>query len=269
MALSKLMRDAGNVAIAQATWGGSQNFLGASWVAGLVQGSPARIREPLALRMLALSPHYFYDRDIRAESERNRQSRRVIAETLIAPLLTPSSRVIDYGCGPGYMARAVARVARRVEAVDISPGVLACARAINHAENISYQTPAELARRSGQADLAYSFAVVQHLSTPALTSALALLARKVAPGGTLLLHFAVPGDQGWRAEEAWTGDRSATGRLRLHYGLNCFGRSAAQMEAAVAAAGFTDAATRSLDGVLAVPGDDDIPHQHLLTARRP
>jgi SAM-dependent methyltransferase len=264
--LTKLMREAGHVAIIRAASGGSQNFLGAPWVARLVESAPRPASERVALRMLALSPHYFYDRDLRAESERNRRSRKALAQSLIAPHVSAETTVIDYGCGPGYLARAVAGLAGQVAAVDISPGVLACARVLNPAPNISYLRPAELARRLGQADLAYSFAVVQHLSTPALSAALQLLARSIRPGGTLLLHFAVTGEAGYRSEETWLADRSLTGRARLRYGLNCFGRTSAELRAAVAAAGFTGVVTRWLAGDSV--GDDDISQQHLLTATR-
>jgi SAM-dependent methyltransferase len=270
--ITKLARSAGHVTIARTMGGGSQNFLGAPWVAGLVRNSPAGVREPLALRLLALSPHYFYDRDVRAEADRNRRSRRALAEALIAPHLIPAARVIDYGCGPGYMARAVAAMAGAVTGVDISPGVLACARVLNPAPNLTYLTLAELADRDGagqvRADLAYSFAVAQHLSGAALARALGLLAAVLVPGGTLLLHFAEPGADGYRPEEAWARDRSLTGRVKLRYGLNCFGRPAAEMAAAVTAAGFTQVTTRCLAGGLVVDGDEDITRQHLLTARR-
>jgi hypothetical protein len=48
--------------------------------------------------------------------------------------------------------------------------------------------------------------------------------------------------------------------------LNCFGRTSADLLAAVAAAGFTDVVTRWLAGDPV--GDDDISQQHLLTATR-
>jgi hypothetical protein len=98
----KTARTAVTLAIQLATSGSSQNFLGAPWVASLVDTMPEPVRERAALRFLSFSPHYFYDRDIRAEAERNRQSRRALAEALIAPYLSPRMRVIDYGCGPGY-----------------------------------------------------------------------------------------------------------------------------------------------------------------------
>src|SRR5260370_9855662 len=140
--MTKLARDAGNVLIFGATWGGSQNFLGARWVERVVGSSPASVRERVALRFLSLSPHYFYNRDIQREDARNRWSRQILTDELIAPHLTSRSRVLDYGCGPGYLAAAVAEKAAHVDAVDISRGVLACARVLNGRPNITYRTPA-------------------------------------------------------------------------------------------------------------------------------
>ncbi|MEP7023089.1 MAG: methyltransferase domain-containing protein [Actinomycetota bacterium] len=268
MSVTRTARAAGNAAIARATWGGSQNFLGARWVERVVSGTPPQYREIVALRFLALSPHYFYDHDIRAEAQRNASTRRALTEALIAPHLTGDARVIDYGCGPGYFAAAVADKAAHVDAIDISRGVLACARTLNARPNISYRTPAQFRGDSPAADLAYSFAVVQHLTSESLRTALALLARKIRPGGTLLLHFAEPDPQVWRTEAQWSASTSIAGRVKLRYGLHCFGRTAEEMEAAVSASGFTGIGIRHLRGSLTVPGDDDITQQHWLTARR-
>ena len=51
------------------------------------------------------------------------------------------------------------------------------------------------------------------------------------------------------------------------YGLNCFGRSAAEMTNLVVQSGFADVEVCSLNKILSVPGED-IAEQHLLTARR-
>jgi SAM-dependent methyltransferase len=268
MSVAKIARDAGNVLMYRATWGGSQNFLGARWVERCVANSPAGAREQVALRFLSLSPHYFYDRDVHGEDTRNRKSRQALADQLIAPHLTPESRVLDYGCGPGYLAAAVAGTAAHVSAVDISRGVLACARAINGRPNITFTTPDEFRATGEQVDLAYSFAVIQHLRTEVLQDVLGRLAAAVRPGGTLLLHFAVPDQEQWRTEEQWRADDSLANRAKLRYALNCFGRSADEMSALVAGRGFTDVTVRPLSGDITVPGDADIPHQHLLTARR-
>ena len=268
MSVVKLARDAGNVLMYRATWGGSQNFLGARWVERFVANSPAAAREQVALRFLSLSPHYFYARDVHAEDTRNRKSRQSLADQLIGPHLTPQSRVLDYGCGPGYLASAVAGQAAQVHAVDISRGVLACARALNGRPNITFQTPDEFRATGTQVDLAYSFAVIQHLRTEVLHDVLGRLAAAVRPGGTLLLHFAVPDQVQWRTETEWRADESLANRAKLRYALNCFGRSPAEMSDLVAGNGFTDVTVRPLSGDIAIPGDTDIPNQHLLTARR-
>jgi SAM-dependent methyltransferase len=268
LSIMRNVRTAGTLAVQLATSGAEQDFLGAPWVARVVEAMPERARARTALRLLSFSPHYFYDRDIRAEADRNRRSRQAIAEALIAPHLDPRARVVDYGCGPGYMARAVAGMVARVDAVDISRGVLACARVLNGSPGVSYLTPGELARREGRADLVYSFAVVQHMRTEAVKQALRLIAEKVRSGGTLLMHFAEPGPGGWRTEAEWDADRSLAGRMRRRYGLNCFGRTSAEMKDLVAGHGFADITVTPLRGRLTVPGDDDITGQHILIARR-
>jgi SAM-dependent methyltransferase len=268
MSVTRIAQELGKYAIAQATCGGSQNFLGARWVAPVVDRAPERVRPRVALRLLSLSPHYFYASDLTAEAERNRLSRQALAEQLVGPWLDPADRVIDYGCGPGYLAATVASKVAHVDAVDISAGVLACARALNGQPNISYLTPAQLRRGPDLADLAYSVAVVQHLRTDVLAGALALLAARIRPGGRLLLHFAVPGPAGWRTEADWGADRSLAAQAKLRYGLHCFGRSPAELAALVEHAGFTGVEVRELTGALDVPGDDDVSSQHLLLATR-
>jgi len=125
--------------------------------------------------------------------------------------------------------------------------------------------PAELAGNA-MADVAYSFAVVQHLRAETLEKVLSLLADALRPNGILLLHFAVP-DRVYRTEGQWRSDTSLAGRTKLRYGLNCFGRSADEMADLVARNGFTDVMVCPLSGSITVPCDD-VQDQHLLTARR-
>ena len=267
ISVKKAARTARSLTIQLAASGSSQNFLGAPWVAPLVDIMPEPMRQRVALRTLSFSPHYFYNRDIQAEAERNLRSRRALTEALIAPHLTPGARVIDYGCGPGYMACAVAEIADHVDAVDISTGVLACARALNGNARITYLTPEELRHRDGQADLAYSFAVVQHMRTEALIRALKLLAAKVRRGGTLLVHFAEPAQGGWRTQAEWQADQSLIGRLKWRYGMNCFGRTSAEMADLAAGNGFTNITVAPVRVQVPIPGED-ITNQHLLIAQR-
>lgn len=248
--------------IATLTSGGTQNFLGAPWVEPLLRVVPARKREEAALFLLSLSPHYFYA-DRHVEAERNRISREVLVRDLLLEHLDSSMTVLDLGCGPGYMAAAVALQVHAVEAVDVSEGVLACARILNGAHNITYETPAQAIGRPDQVDLVYSFAVVQHLSDAALREVLGLLRKRLRPSGKLLIHFAKP-TNGWRTEDKWRSDSTLKARVRLRFGLNCFGRSESSVCDLVSESGFTDPQVMPLTDKTA--SDDDIASQHLLIA---
>jgi trans-aconitate methyltransferase len=229
----------------------------------MVRHTPPRLQQNMALRVLALSPHYFYA-DRAAEAERNRRSRSELVDDLLVPYLQPDMRVIDYGCGPGFTASAVAPRVAAVEAVDISTGVLACAEALNGAPNIEFETPVECQHRTEPVDLEYSFAVVQHLPDATLVDVLSMLRRRLRPDGILLLHFALPEDR-WRTEQEWRSDTTVTRRIKLRFGLNCFGRSACTMTDLLNQAGFDDVRIEPLAGRTNV--DDDIATQHLATAR--
>jgi ubiquinone/menaquinone biosynthesis C-methylase UbiE len=103
----------------------------------------SRHRQSLALRLLSLSPHYFIyqwerypsswsrRRVLEAESERNRQSRRQIAEQIIAPRISGDTTVLDFGCGAGFLAGQLHTLAREVVGVGVSSGTLACAHVLN------------------------------------------------------------------------------------------------------------------------------------------
>jgi SAM-dependent methyltransferase len=275
-----VLRELETVAQSLITMGGRspQNFLGARWVAPIVNHSPRFLRESIALRVLALSPHYFYRNNnpnapfrefLRTERDRNRESRRIIAEKVLKPHFRPDSTVLDYGCGPGFMARASASLVSEVIACDIAEGVLACARSLNSAPNIRYIN-VDSASYDGLADasidVAYSFAVIQHVRDDALRGILRRLATLVRPGGRLLLHAALNAP-GWRTEAEWDADKSLRGRFKWEYGLNCFSRDPAVLRNMVRSAGFSDPTIESLD-VLAPLTNDDVSRQHLLVATR-
>jgi SAM-dependent methyltransferase len=262
--MRQALAQATRTAVAAATSGGSQNFLGAAWVDKLLRATPVHSRERVALFLLSLSPHYFYSRDRRGEAERNSTSRAGLVADVLLPHLAPGQLVLDYGCGPGYMAAAVAKHVREVEAVDVSRGVLACARVLNGAPNIRYESPAEAARREVPVDLVYSFAVFQHLSDRTVADVLGQVRRRLRPDGTLVIHYAVPGEE-WRTEADWRSDASVKGRAKLRFGLHCFGRSDRQMCDMVTGAGFRDPRTDEVRHLTTT--DDDIAEQRLLVAR--
>ena len=209
--MSKLARIAADVLISRAAWGGSQNFLGARWVEWMVDNAPRPARERIALRFISLSPHYFYDRDLR------RGGREEPAVPAVARGPADRARTAARGTGPRFRLRprlpggGGGPMAGQVHAVDISRGVLACARALNGLPNITYQTPGQFRAAADRVDVAYSFAVVQHLRTEALAAVVALLAEAMRPGGLLMLHFAVAGEGPVQDRGGMAGGRLADG----------------------------------------------------------
>lgn len=249
------------------TAGGEQNFLGARWVPVLANSTPERWREQVALKLLALSPHYFSG-DIGQEAERNRVTREQIVNDVIAPHLRHDYRILDYGCGPGYMARAASKLVRQVDGVDISEGALACARILNPRANICYFNVESDDFRNvpdGTYDLAYSFAVVQHVTDAMCAQILRTIALKLKPGAPLLLHLVLD-DARWRTEEEWRRDATLRGRLRFRYGLRCFRRTADQVKKLLLETGFAELAVDPIRTKSSVV--DDVAAQHLVTAIR-
>jgi SAM-dependent methyltransferase len=253
------------------SWKTSQNFLGAWWAPLLVERAPAKYRERIALRMLSFSPHYIFDTDrrfwmpkavVEKEARRNMICRGQIVRDVIRPHISASNVVVDYGCGPGYMAVEAARFAKRVIACDVSEGVLACARVLNGASNIQYVNVSWTSQNRGVADLAYSFAVALHLRDSVLSEMLRAIHRVMRPGGRLLLH-AVVNAVGLKTEAEWVGDRSFRGRLNLRYALNCFSRSPEQVVSLAEGAGFSHCQLLPLANLTSV--DDYAAKQHLLT----
>ena len=112
------------------------------------------------------------------------------ATTSCGPYLRPEMTVLDFGCGPGFLAKAVACVSR-VIATDVSRGVIACAQQINAADNLRYVV-------NGLSDLenvdtssinfVYSFAVFQHLTKDQSLAFFQEFARVLKPGTTGLCH---------------------------------------------------------------------------------
>jgi SAM-dependent methyltransferase len=268
-------------AVAQAvTSGKSQNFLGARWVSGSLGAVPKKWRRPLALRFLAVSPHYFYRNSTNAalrkskflESEyaRNLSSRKLIFDGIVSKYLEPHFNCLDYGCGPGFLARAVAPEVTKVVACDISSGVLACARAINSGNNIEYRKIAAdgtIPVQNEAVDLVYSFAVIQHVTNDVLSKILIEFKRALKPGGKVVCHV-VFDQEGWKSETEWQADKTIKGRLKWRYGLRCFSRSLNSFESMVTGAGFRLVQTRPISELGVDLAGDDIARQHLSIFQR-
>jgi len=257
---------------------GRQNFLDAKWVTLLLRACPRRFKRPLALRLFALSPHYFYRhmcpeyermpkrKFLEAEFERNRSSRALICDRVLRPHLRDEIVVLDIGCGPGFLARQVAGHVGQVYAADISRGVLECAKVLNHADNLRFIESNEKGYREiadGSLDFVYSFAVIQHVTDEVFVALLKTTFDKLRTGGQALFHVVLE-DEGWKTEREWVEDGSLRGSLKYKYGLNCFSRKREDVVRMLSDAGL--ATKKIVRGCDVSPDlDDDISAQHLIS----
>ncbi|MGA8365702.1 MAG: class I SAM-dependent methyltransferase [Candidatus Acidiferrales bacterium] len=256
-----------------------QAFLGARWIQPTLRLTPKRWKRPLALRFVSLSPHYFYRSSYNAqlseadflesEARRNFSSRRAIFDAIVAKYLTPEATVLDYGCGPGYLAAATATLAAKVYACDIAHGVIACAEILNGLPNINYVVipkSGKIPVPTGAVDLACSFAVVQHVTDQVLTGILQEISRVLKPGAKFLCHVVLD-DQAWKSETVWRSDTSLKGRLKWHIGLHCFGRNASSIARQFETAGFANLTIVPVAD-FGLANGDDICSQHLCIAEK-
>jgi SAM-dependent methyltransferase len=209
----------------------SQTFLDAKWIRFMIGNTPKNYRKTVALNVLALSPHYFLGEKAKTkksflirEYKRNLLSRQLLYKHVVSKYITPESVVIDYGCGPGFLAKIVASKSKKLYALDISDGVLLCADTINHRENLNYLNVLKNMASSipdGSVDLIYTFAVLQHVSGKLVDDIFNLFHEKLKEGGKALIQVQLP-DPKWKTEDEWTADQSLMGKLKYKYGLNCF-----------------------------------------------
>ena len=219
-----------------------QNFLGAKWIPAFLDKVPEKSRRKWALRILSLSPHYFIDSEnpefaamstdeyLDASYDIITRSREEIYDKILQPHLEKDYEILEYGCGPGFVAKAVSPHVKKVFACDISNGALACGEIINNAANIEYivADDAGLAKIPDQSlDCIYSYEVIQHLTDEIFESVLDNCYRKLKQGGKILLHIQLP-DKLWKSEQDWKSDQTLKGKLKYKYGLHCFSRTLEQ-----------------------------------------
>jgi SAM-dependent methyltransferase len=255
----------------------NQAFIGARWLVALLWLTPRPFKRGMALRIVSISPHYFYrsynpaykgmptKQFLEMEFARNHDSREIIIAQVLAPYLKPADVALDIGCGPGFLAKAASKYVKKIYACDISRGVLACANVINGADNIEYIYSGEegFAKiADGSLDLAYSFAVIQHVREAVIKSLFTVASKKLKKGGRCV--FQVQLDDGkWAPESAQVQDKSVTGQLKLKYALNFFSRSKDFFKQLAAETGFSLVAVRPVSELLEKP-IDDVYHQHLI-----
>lgn len=259
-----------------------QSFIGARWLTALLRNAPASTKRGLALRVLGLSPHYFltyvnpdykklsYKQFLEAEFDRNTKGREKIYREILQGFLKNDDVVLDYGCGPGFLARAVAPNVQQVYGLDISRGALECAKILNGAENINYVCALNGEKEQVKAaslDAIYSFAVIQHVSDEILKEILAFCFQKLKSGGRLVLQVQLE-EAGWRTEEEWKTDKSLAGRVKYSQGLHCFARTAESVNQMVTAAGFQNIEFKNVREMVA-EDFDDIWRTQILLADKP
>lgn len=262
--------------LARVAFSGSakQEFLKGRWIEWILRLTPRKIRRPLALRILALSPHYFVyqwtDRYpanrtradvLEAEFQRNRASRGEICDQLLAPHLSREMTVLDFGCGPGFLAGEVARHVERTVAVDVSRGAIACARQLNDASNIAFKVnlgPRLDGIDSHSVDLVYSFAVFQHLSREQSLQYLAEFARILKPGAKALCHFIIQGRPEKKNDDVVGSSRWS---LVNRYKVRLVAYAATELHDMVAQADFAQCTIVPISEVAKL--NDEIGSQHL------
>ncbi len=249
-----------------------QAFLDRRWIPWLLRAAPPSIRRGLALRILSLSPHYFiyqWDGDaglprgsvLEAEFERNSATRRLLAEVLVVPRVRRGSRVVDFGCGPGFVAREVSeRVpGATVIALDISVGTLACANELNPGPQYRCCRGNRLAVDDASVDFVYSFAVFQHIDLSEWAGYFAAFFRALCAGGRGLCHVAL-GDSP-------PAERRAVQGIRGLYSLRYQETTSEFVCDVLANAGFIDVELRPTAELARL--DDDIGRSHIATFVKP
>lgn len=256
-----------------------QNFLGAKWVPAFLKRVPERSKRKWALRVLDLSPHYFLfpddpkykglskDEYLEAIAEDARVSREKIRDAFLLEKLEGAGTLIDWGCGPGFLSKALSPHVVKIFAVDISEGALACAKIINAAENIEYVLGDDAGLASipdSSADAVISFHVFQHLSDEIANLVFSNIYKKLKPGGRMIVHVQAKNET-WRSEDEWRSDDSLKGKVKFRYGLHCFGRSEEEYEAMILAVGFEEPVLEAMKDLMP-GGEDDLDGQLIVTA---
>lgn len=256
----------------------TQNFIGSVAVPLAFTLTPQRFRHSLALRIIAISPHYFSRQwaypvsmprleVLHAEDERLRRSRGAIVDSILAGFIDPSMTVLDFGCGPGYLASFAAERAALVYGVDISRGALLCAEQLNPGCRIRYlhaqYLPAAVA--AGTVDLIYSFAVLQHMSTDEIGFSFTQFHRLLRTvSGMALCHVHLA--DGLQREDVIRGTSNPEGSSRYILRFQYLAR--AELVELARRAGFPEAECVPIRERFGLTIDDDISNGHLLILRK-
>ena len=114
----------------------------------------------------------------------------------------PSGRALDFGCGVGRLAEAMTAYAQDVTGVDISPGMLAVARARGSKVRYADRLPA------GPFDWINSYIVFQHIPPARGEEIFADLLSRLADGGVISLQLTT-----WRDKDKQWPDETGLRKL--------------------------------------------------------
>jgi ubiquinone/menaquinone biosynthesis C-methylase UbiE len=99
-----------------------------------------------------------------------------------------NARVLEVGCGTGLLLKELAPQAKQAVGLDLSPGMLAAARA--RGLQVVHASATSIPFADDHFDLAYSFKVLAHVER--IGAAMAEMARVVRPSGHVIAEFYNP-----------------------------------------------------------------------------
>lgn len=258
-----------------------QSFISARWILFILWICPSFCKRKCALWIISLSPHYFYrhinpaystmslGNFLEKEYIRNQSTREKIAKQVLQLYLTKEDTILDYGCGPGFLAKATSLCVRKVYATDISTGVIACARIINKSRNIEYFCTTKkdfYDLKSESIDKIYSIAVVQHMTNSAFKGMLKQCKNLLKNNGLLIMQIQLDEDT-WRTEKDYREDKTLSGKLRFKYALHGFARTKIEFERILQEFDFQIINLLPIKD-LVEEDFDDVCKQHLLVVKR-
>lgn len=119
---------------------------------------------------------------------------------------TADGPVADLGCGPGHVTAHLSRLGLEVTGIDLSPAMVATARAAYPALSFAVGDMTRLDLEAGSLGGIVAFYSIIHLPDELLPVAFAEFARVLAPGGQVLVAFQV-GDDERLHQVDWHGHR--------------------------------------------------------------
>lgn len=160
-----------------------------------------------------MNPQQLSDLQKGYDAVANEYARRIYGELEYKPLdrelllrfaaqVKPLGRVCELGCGPGHVARFLHDHNVQIFGVDLSPGMLAQARALNPHIEFQPGDMRSLALEDASLGGIVAFYSIIHIPRAEVTRVLTGLHRVLCPGGLLFLAFHI-GDQILHLDEWW------------------------------------------------------------------